>query len=132
MLCFSPFSLTARVCLQKLRATKASTFDRICVAHTTLLFTPPPLGRGCVHLALMPPGPADPTAQQQNHPLDSKLQLAAWTVSGNLLVTEASLSSQLRSSVLRGQLELRSNIKGYGKKGLAGIINNRLIYSSHL
>ena len=49
-----------------------STFDRTCVAHTTLILTPP-LVNGCAHPFPMPPGTADPTAQQQDPPTRLKI-----------------------------------------------------------
>ena len=73
-----------------------------------------------------------PHDQQQLHPLRNTLELAVWMLSGIPSQQEAFLMNQLQSSVDPGQLVPKSNIREFGRNGLAGVVRNRLVYFNHL
>jgi hypothetical protein len=63
--------------------------------------------------------------QKQLHPLRDTLELAVWMLSGIPSQQEAFLMNQLKSSVDPGQLVPKSNIREFGRNGLAGVVKNR-------
>jgi hypothetical protein len=66
------------------------------------------------------------------HPLRNTLKLAVWMLSGIPSQQEAFLMNQLQSFVDPGQLVPKSNIREFGRNGLAGVVKNRLVYFNHL
>ncbi len=126
---FHPFSLISRV-LSCVRRDKVPRLMLIAPVWPTQSWYPILLEMLIDRPILLPKWPnlLKQPHNDQLHPLRLQLQLAAWIISGEVsLVKEFHLGLPM-SSVTRGHVGQQNNMNRPGMPGVAGVIQDRLIY----